>query len=154
MVGRWTAKDPLNFGGGDSNLFAYAGNDSVNWVDPSGLVIETAWDVASVVLDVASLLDSIECGNGLDIALDSGALAADLAAVIIPGLPAIGAAIKGIRTAERVEGGLSFGKTHTDRQAIERLRRGEDTYAPSRSKAKELQKKSKRWKADSRSCPW
>jgi RHS repeat-associated protein len=37
-TGRWTAKDPLLFGGGDVNLYGYVGNDPVNFVDPSGFI--------------------------------------------------------------------------------------------------------------------
>jgi len=36
-TGRWTAKDPILFGGGDSNLWGYNANDPVNWTDPTGL---------------------------------------------------------------------------------------------------------------------
>ena len=36
-VGRWTAKDPIGFGGGDYNLFGYVANNPVNFVDPLGL---------------------------------------------------------------------------------------------------------------------
>ncbi len=35
--GRFTSVDPLSFGGGDSNLYAYVAGDPVNNVDPSGL---------------------------------------------------------------------------------------------------------------------
>jgi RHS repeat-associated protein len=35
-VGRWTAKDPIRFAGGDWNLFAYVGNDPTNFVDFEG----------------------------------------------------------------------------------------------------------------------
>src|SRR5690606_1962403 len=35
-VGRWTAKDPILFAGGQSNLYGYAGNDPVNFFDPNG----------------------------------------------------------------------------------------------------------------------
>jgi len=36
-VGKWTAKDPIGFAGGDSNLYGYVGHDPVNGIDPSGL---------------------------------------------------------------------------------------------------------------------
>jgi RHS repeat-associated protein len=36
--GRWTAKDPILFGGRDANLYVYAGNVPVNFVDPEGLL--------------------------------------------------------------------------------------------------------------------
>ena len=36
QIGRWLSKDPLLFGGGDSNLYGYVLQDPVNLVDPSG----------------------------------------------------------------------------------------------------------------------
>ncbi|WP_052296594.1 RHS repeat domain-containing protein [Nitratifractor salsuginis] len=38
FTGKWTAKDPLLFGGGDSNLYGYVLGDPVDLVDPSGKV--------------------------------------------------------------------------------------------------------------------
>lgn len=35
-TGRWTAKDPILFNGGDTNLYGYVLNDPVNAIDPAG----------------------------------------------------------------------------------------------------------------------
>src|SRR3972149_1961971 len=37
-TGRWTAKDPIRFNGGDVNLYGYVQQNPVNWVDPWGLL--------------------------------------------------------------------------------------------------------------------
>ena len=36
-TGRWTARDPIGFAGGDSNLYGYVHGDPVNFIDPLGL---------------------------------------------------------------------------------------------------------------------
>ena len=36
-IGRWTAKDPIGFEGGDSNLYSYVSNAPIRFVDPFGL---------------------------------------------------------------------------------------------------------------------
>ena len=38
-TGRWTAKDPIGFDGGDTNVYAYVAGDPVSFVDPSGQII-------------------------------------------------------------------------------------------------------------------
>lgn len=51
-IGRWTAKDPILFEGGQANLYVYAHNDPMSYVDPEG---EIAW---FVVIGAALLLGS------------------------------------------------------------------------------------------------
>ena len=36
QTGRWTAKDPILFAGGDSNLYGYVMQDPVNYIDTTG----------------------------------------------------------------------------------------------------------------------
>ena len=36
QTGRWTAKDPIRFDGGDSNLYGYVANDPANFIDVEG----------------------------------------------------------------------------------------------------------------------
>jgi RHS repeat-associated protein len=36
-TGRWTAKDPIGFSGGDMNLYGYCMGDPINMIDPTGL---------------------------------------------------------------------------------------------------------------------
>ena len=37
-TGRWTARDPIEFNGGNTNLYGYVSADPVNFIDPSGLI--------------------------------------------------------------------------------------------------------------------
>lgn len=37
FTGRWTARDPALYGGGQANLYAYVSNDPINATDPTGL---------------------------------------------------------------------------------------------------------------------
>jgi RHS repeat-associated protein len=39
-TGRWTARDPLRFGGGLVNLYSYVGGDPINLADPMGQDVE------------------------------------------------------------------------------------------------------------------
>jgi RHS repeat-associated protein len=42
VVGRWISKDPILFGGAQTNLYIYVGNDPVNRRDPMGLCDDPA----------------------------------------------------------------------------------------------------------------
>jgi RHS repeat-associated protein len=41
-TGRWMTRDPIGFGGGDANLYAYVGNDPINNVDVQGTCTGTS----------------------------------------------------------------------------------------------------------------
>ncbi len=45
---RWTAKDPIRFEGGDTNLYGYVVNDPVNFLDPTGKI--TWWAIPAGIL--------------------------------------------------------------------------------------------------------
>jgi RHS repeat-associated protein len=51
QTGRWTAKDPIKFSGGDSNIYGYVLNDPVNAIDANGKIPAA---IAVVVVAVAT----------------------------------------------------------------------------------------------------
>jgi RHS repeat-associated protein len=50
-IGRWTAKDPIRFLGGDANLYRYVRNNPLNRVDPSGKALKDEIARAESMLD-------------------------------------------------------------------------------------------------------
>lgn len=72
-TGRWAAKDPIDFRGGDANFFVYASSDSINMIDPNGLggcyvywpgyPIEIPNTERSIPLNHAGVLSWDEGGN-------------------------------------------------------------------------------------------
>jgi len=49
-TGRWTTKDPIRFGGGDTNMYAYVGGNPITRVDPLGLYwFRQPWQTPGVV---------------------------------------------------------------------------------------------------------
>lgn len=74
VVGRFVKKDPILFGGGQVNLYAYVGNDPVNRKDPSGLQeqlpagtfdwLYKLFDVKDEATRAANLMYPLEMHNG------------------------------------------------------------------------------------------
>ncbi|MCI5227955.1 MAG: RHS repeat-associated core domain-containing protein, partial [Candidatus Electrothrix sp. AX2] len=47
-IGRWVAKDPIFFAGGDVDLYGYVLGDPVNFVDPDGLRVSDTFKKISI----------------------------------------------------------------------------------------------------------
>ena len=81
-VGRWTAKDPIGFAGGDTNLYGYVVGDPVNLVDPSGTIVPILlgiWAIGEVALSIYDAYDAIRtlanpCADATDKLLSLGGL--------------------------------------------------------------------------------
>ena len=101
-LGMWLSRDPLETVTGElaellpegPNLYAYAGNSPVNFVDEDGLFLETAWDIGVVLYDL--------------IKGDWGAAAVDGACALTPFVPAgagaAGKAAAKLRRGQKVGG--------------------------------------------------
>jgi uncharacterized protein RhaS with RHS repeats len=63
-TGRWTAKDPIFFDGGDTDLYGYVQNDPVNFVDPAGL-FNTRLFISSSIGLAANTLGIVSGGLAL-----------------------------------------------------------------------------------------
>jgi RHS repeat-associated protein len=61
-TGRWTARDPIGFAGGDTNLYGYVSNDPVNFVDPTGEVAN--WVVGFAIGAVADVAVQLVFNGG------------------------------------------------------------------------------------------
>jgi len=91
-AGRFISEDPIGFAAGDANLYRYCGNSPTNATDPSGMIIETPWDIASVIVGAASVVYDVAhiavTGEGwADLGMDLFGLGVDIAAALLPGVP-------------------------------------------------------------------
>jgi len=87
-TGRWTAKDPIRFNGGDTNLYGYVLGDPVNFIDRNGLWTEDwtyDWEGRPEPFNWNAALSSPA------VQLDALALASDLAIPIFPPTYLVGA---------------------------------------------------------------
>jgi len=117
------------------NRQAYVHGNPTKYVDPSGHIIETLWDAASLALGIVSLVHNLSEGNWRDAALDLVGIAVDTAAVLIPFLPGgAGAALrasrgvkKGIDALQAIDSAISAGQGLSAAQ--EELSKGNNGWA-------------------------
>jgi RHS repeat-associated protein len=58
-VGRWAAKDPLLFDGGDTNLYAYVLGDPINRTDPTGRYVQALPLLAPWIFGTAAAVTAV-----------------------------------------------------------------------------------------------
>ena len=79
-------------------MYHYAGNNPVNYVDPDGNFVDTAWDVLSLTAGIYSFVNNVKNGDVVGAIIDGAGIVADATAVALPFIPGgAGTAIKAVR---------------------------------------------------------
>jgi RHS repeat-associated protein len=123
------------------NMYAYVRNSPINATDPTGRWIETAWDIANIVMGAKSAYDNYKAGNYGSAALDAGGMVVDVVTVLVPLVPGgAGTAIKGVRAANAIDNTVDAGHTADLATATARGRASESRVLESMGMTKNTQK--------------
>ena len=100
--GIFASPDPLCEKYYSLSPYAYCAGNPVNIVDPDGTYLETAWDLVSLGMGVASFISNVKSRNVGSAIMDGIGIVADAAAVALPFVPGgVSAGIKATRGAAK-----------------------------------------------------
>jgi len=99
-TGRWMAKDPILFGGGDVNLYGYVMGDPINYFDKTGTYIESLADLWFISNDLSDIIFENIYGDQ-DTLLDNlGYLGLDVGSLALPLVCGMGRASKAAKASK------------------------------------------------------
>ncbi len=87
VIGRFLSTDPIDYAD-QLNLYAYVGQDPMNFVDTDGLIVETVWDLGNVAFDLGRAIVNLAEGDKEAFREDTQNLVLGAVAVCTPGVPA------------------------------------------------------------------
>ena len=128
--GRWTTPDPLADKYYSISPYVFCNNNPVNFVDPDGAAVETAWDLVSIGLGVRSLIKNVRSGNVRAAIGDGFGIAVDVAAAALPFVPGgVGAIRYGVKGMNMLDAGADFLRLTGELQGFEKAAEfGVDSY--------------------------
>lgn len=97
----WHSADALSETNAGTSPYSFCLNNPVNYVDPDGNWVETAWDLFNIGLGVKSFVQNVKAGNYWSAAADAGGVVVDVAAAVLPLVPGgVGALRAGMKAAD------------------------------------------------------
>ena len=94
-TGRWTAKDPIFFNGGDTDLYGYCLNDPINGVDPDGKVAVFGMVVGGISGTIGGFTAGMIDGNGDLSAAVAGGFAGGVVGALVGSINVLGSSAAG-----------------------------------------------------------
>jgi RHS repeat-associated protein len=99
-TGRFLNEDLIGFGGNDSNLYRYVGNEPVSNTDSTGLILDTIVDVGFILYDLYRIAKDNVFGDCDNLGENLGALGADVLGAALPFATGGGLAVRGATHAD------------------------------------------------------